>query len=59
MRPRTRRARFTAIVDGDAWGFIWDPLTQRLIARKRRSRQTKQVSAKGLVDAALGQMKLL
>lgn len=61
MKLRTRKARFSAIVNNTQWKFVWEPKASCLIAWKSHSRKNKirLVTASELVEMVSGQKMLL
>jgi hypothetical protein len=61
MNARTRRARFSAVVKGKEWRFVWEPKTGRLTAWRKRTRKSKclTATAEHLVELMQGQLMLL
>lgn len=61
MKPRKRKARFSATVRGFEWRFVWEPKTRCLVSWKKGTRKFKSitVTAEHLVELMQGQLMLL
>lgn len=65
-KPRSRKARWRAIIDGAEWLFEWRPAAERngftvpahLACWRKRHRRRAEISAGQLVDLAGGQGNL-
>ena len=56
---RKNKARFSTLAQSQTWEFVWEPTRNVLLARKKHSRRVYEISPDTLVDAAVGQLRLL